>query len=202
MFKREEFAAAPSKLASTVIFLLVGLIMVSACDSACWLSPNPIEQELYHDDWSSEFGFRSGEGVMGAVLFDIPKKALIKTLRFYVWGEQESVRVYVLNSSQQSIYSRQLLFPGGQAGWFDVDISEENIFISRKFYVGWMWISSHQHRCPPCSWLGVDKDGVPWYRSYLGTIGNLVLTKDVREDHGIRQENYMIRVIVESDCGI
>jgi len=200
VFGKGKSIASSRKLILITTFLLVSLILLSGCDSLCWFSPNRVEQELYYDDWSSEFGFRAGAGVMGAVLFDVPKKVLIKTLRFYVWGEQESIRVYVLNSSQQSIYSQQILFPGRASSWFDVDISKEHVSVSGQFYVGWMWIS--EHPCPPCSWLGVDKDGIPQYRSYLGTVRDLALTKDVPEDSGIRQENYMIRAVVESGCGV
>lgn len=193
MFGRGKIRGSPARsVAITAVFALL-LILLSLCLFTA--SVRAAQQELSHDDGSSEFAFRAGAGVMGAVLFDAPSGALIRTLRFYVHGEGESVRVYVLNSSQQPVYSKDVFFPGG-TGWFDVDISGDSVSVSGQFYVGWMWTS--EHACPPCSWLNLDKNGPPQYRSYIGTPGHLTLVRDVPEDHGVRQENYMIRAVIET----
>ena len=177
-------------------------LTVRACDAVgkCASATKQIivtvsgEATLIHDDGSSEFGFRAGESVMGAVRFYVPGSVLIKKLLFYVWGEPEWVRVYVLNTLQQPVFSKNLYFPGGTR-WYEVDLSSASISSQGNFYVGWMWTS--EHPCPPCSWLGVDTNGVPQYRSYLGTVGELILTTDVPADTGgVRQENYMIRAVV------
>lgn len=183
-----------SRLRKLLIAVLLGTFLVF------WLghlSSNPgfaAPEELSYDDGSPEFGFRAGADVMAAVLFDAPSRVFIKKLRFFVNGEAEPVRVYVLDSMQRPIYSKEVLYPGGK-GWFDVDVSGASIFVEGRFYVGWMWLSGRQ--CPPCSWLNVDKNGPPHYRSYLGT-GTLRLVKDVPEGSGFRQENYMIRVLVDT----
>ena len=178
------------------IWTCLSVIFLVLLATSCLISTNTeaAEQQLSYDDGSAEFGFRSGSQVMGAVLFDAAAGTPLKKLRFYVWGEAESVSVYVLNSVQQVIHSENVHFDGS-AGWYEIAVSDEGILLNGEFYVGWMWVS--EHSCPPCSWLGVDKDGPPHYRSYLGTIGNLQLVKDVPEDHGVRQENYMIRVILQ-----
>ena len=151
------------------------------------------ERTLSFDDGSAEFGFRAGPGAIAAVRFDSAGSELVKKLRFYVSGEEERVRVYVLDSSQHPIFSRDVYFPGG-AQWFDVDMSSEHISVTGTFYIGWEWPTIHS--CPPCSWMRVDTNGSPHYRSYLGSLGHLNLVRDIPEDHGIRQENYMIRVVM------
>ena len=153
-----------------------------------------VSQEISHDDGTSEFGFRAGASVMGAVVFDSPDSAVITALRFYVWGEAENVKACVLNASQQAICTVDFRYPGG-AGWYEVPLPM-SIPISGQFYVGWMW--SSEHTCPPCSWLGVDTNGIPQYRSYLGTAENLNLVRDVPYDQDVRQENYMIRAVLET----
>jgi len=171
------------RFACLVLFLLIALTCVCAATGA--------SEEQSYDDGSSEFGFRAGANVMGAVAFDAPARRQIQRVKFFLSGERELSRVYVLDSSQRVLFSRDVSYPGG-SGWFQVDLSSEKLVVQGRFYAGWMWLSSHP--CPPCSWLHVDVSGVPRYRSYIGPVGQLSLVKDVPQEDGVRQENYMIRV--------
>jgi beta-glucanase (GH16 family) len=141
------------------------------------------QTELSYDDGSADFGFRAGPGAVAAVKFAplaAPSNKILK-LKFYIWGEMYNVKVHVLNRQFSSIYSKTVT---PSTGWFVVDISSDNVYVSEEFYVGWQWLSDN----PP--WLGVDNTPPHNGRSYLGTIGSPGSPKS--------DEDYMIRAIVTS----
>jgi len=155
------------------------VLITNAADSTC--------SEIVKDDGSAEFGFMAGKDGIGAVRFHSDETTIVSKLKFYTWGDMITVKACILDSSQQVMFSRQVM---PTPGWYELDVASEGIIVSGDFYVAWMWITEGI----PGSWLGVDKTGTPHYRSYLGSVGSLNLVKDVPEDSGVRQENYMIRV--------
>jgi hypothetical protein len=144
---------------------------------------------LHYDDGSADFGFVAGPGVLGAVRFSVSSRMQVLKLKFYVWGEMKYVRVHVLDTNQNSIYSRRVM---PSSGWFEVNISGNNVFVSGDFYVGWQWISES----PNGPWLGVDNDPPYNKRSYLGSEGNLFHKGSGNPNE--QKEDYMIRVEVRA----
>ena len=140
------------------------------------------EQELGYDDGSPEFGFVAGPSVAGAVKFTVPSTMQILRLKFHVWGEMKTVRVHVLDANFNSIFSKEVI---PSTGWFEVDVSSNNVFVQGDFHVAWQWISES----PNGPWLDVDTTPPHHQRSYLGVPGSSPIPAQPNED-------YMIRVVV------
>lgn len=150
--------------------------------------------ELSYDDGSFEFGFMALPGLIGAVKFDVPPGTQVLKLKFHIWGEMPDTRVHVLDATQNSVYSR-VVTPS--PGWFEVDVSDNNVFVNGDFYVGLQWISqSADSPWPEGPWLGVDTDPPYNQRSYLGPEGNLFHKGSGSPDE--QKEDYMIRVVVRA----
>jgi len=140
------------------------------------------EQELGYDDGSPEFGFVAGPSVAGAVKFTVPSSVQVLKLKFHVWGEMKTVRVHVLDANFKSIFSKEVI---PSIGWFEVDVSSNNVFVQGDFHVAWQWISES----PNGPWLDVDTTPPHHQRSYLGVPGSSPIPAQPNED-------YMIRVVV------
>ena len=165
-------------LLATVISLLVSLLPLTA---------TPVvgqQQELNYDDGSADFGFVAGPSVLGAVRLSVSSRMQVLKLKFHVWGDMKNVRVHALDANFESLYSRVVM---PSSGWFEVDISGNNVFVSGDFYVGWQWISES----PSGPWLGVDNSPPHHQRSYLGTPG-------ARGQSAPSNEDYMIRAVVRT----
>jgi hypothetical protein len=150
--------------------------------------------ELSYDDSSFEFGFMALPGLIGAVKFDVPPGTQVLGVKFHIWGEMPDTRVHVLDATQTSVYSRVVM---PSPGWFEVDISDDDVFVNEDFYVGLQWISqSPDSPWPNGPWLGVDTDLPYNQRSYLGAEGDLFHQGSGTPDQ--QKEDYMIRVTVRT----
>ena len=88
----------------------------------------------------------------------------------------------MLDTDFNSVFSR-VVTPS--SGWFEVNISNDNVIVDGDFYVGLEWMSELSEG----PWLGVDK-GPPHHReSWLGTLG-------YRDKPAKPDEDYMIRAVV------
>lgn len=145
-------------------------------------TPVPGQSELYYDDGGAEKGFvASPPGGIGAVRFYSLARAQVLKLKFNVWGEMRAVKVHVLDADFNSVYSR-IVMPS--LGWFEVDISDSEVFVDGHFYVGWEWISES----PEGPWLGVDTNSPHYQGSWLGVAGE--------KPQPAFDGNYMIRAVM------
>lgn len=122
------------RLAITAFILLV--VMAGTLPVMENVSAQSAEEceELSYDDGNAEFGFPASKNVIGAVLFHTMSTMGVTKLRFYTWGDMIPVKVCILNSSHDIIFS-QIVTP--TPGWDELDVSQENILTDEDFYVGW-----------------------------------------------------------------
>jgi serine/threonine-protein kinase len=124
--------------------------------------PPPKLEELHYDDGSLEVRTKSNPGAVASVKFNVPSISQLLKLKFYFLEEgREEVRIHVLDEDFNSITS---LDAKPSPGWFEVDLSEEGVFVEGDFYIGLEWKSLEG------PWLGVDTDPPHHKESRLGTI--------------------------------
>ena len=140
-------------------------------------------QELYYDDGSDEFGFIWDPGTFGAVKFTVSEQSQILKLKYYAFGESSKMKVYVLDTNLNTLFSDKITF---YEGWVVVDIQEYNIYVNGTFYVATEWISNQP-------FIGCDTTPPHHQRSYVGSVGNISSLTPAREN-----EDYMIRCVVSS----
>lgn len=119
------------------------------------------ETVLSFDDGSKKVGSTVNPDYIGAVKFSVSSITLTQVvgLMFYTYGdEMESVRVYVLDSSFNSIHSEEVI---PHEGWVEVDISHVNVTVWGNFYIGLQRLSD---RSP---YLGKDTTSPHNKRSYF-----------------------------------
>jgi PGF-CTERM protein len=175
-------------IALTMICLVLGAVLVGCVNGIVSAGQGDTEDkkilELAYDDGSSEFGFVGSPGTVGATKFTVSSMVHILKLKFHISGAMKPVRIHVLDANFNSIFSREVT---PSLGWYEVDISDANLFERGDFFVGWQWISE----CPDGPWIDVDKTPAHHQRSYLGSPGQ-------EPTPALPDEDYLIRAIVYS----
>ncbi|MEM2415649.1 MAG: hypothetical protein QXU42_06880 [Thermoproteota archaeon] len=164
--------------------------------SVNFLIPSPVsaqsnekphnEEELYYDKGVADYGFVAWVGGIAAVRFVLPEyeaRQILK-LKYFCWGEMKAVRIEVLDSKFNILFSREVV---PTPGWFEVDISNVKLIVNGSFYIGWEWISD----CSNGPWLGFDVTPPNYNESYVGGPPGTPPTLHPNDD-------YMIRAIVRT----
>jgi hypothetical protein len=170
---------------SVLIAIVLVVSFVAAALGLANNSASAAQQELAYDDGTAEFYFGCGPGCVAAVKFNVAERTQVLRLRFGVRGEENAIKVHVLDANFNSIYSQQVM---PRTGWLDVDISRANVYVTGDFYVGFQWLIES----PNGPWLGDDNSSPVQQRSYLGTPGSRPGLAPNANEH------YLIRAVVES----
>ena len=127
------------------------------------------EIELKYDDGESDGCDTSFVGNYLAVKFSLPtdwNNARILKARYYFVVDSGNFKVHIFDSDGITELLDPPLALGSIPGWFEVDVSTNNIIVTGDFYIAIEFIESAVG--PPC--IGFDSDS-PLGPSFTGTPG-------------------------------
>jgi N-acyl-D-amino-acid deacylase len=151
--------------------------------------------ELAYDDGDAETGwFKKSAGLGGydAVRFSPPfESSQILTAKYYIRSSPASFSVLILDANRRSIYDKPAT-PTTE-GWFEVDLSKENIVVDGEFYAAMKWV------VPEKPSLGADEtkpDGRSFFVDADGTWQTYAeVNKAVTKSN--KDGDFMIRATVD-----
>lgn len=175
-----------------LISTISGLHQVPRGIAETRVSQQPVE--LAYDDGDAENGWwktSAGLGGYDAVRFSPPfQSCQILTVKYYIGSSPASFNVLILDANRRSVYDKPAT-PTTE-GWFEIDLSKENIVLDGEFYAAMKWT------IPEKPELGADETK-PDGRSFLVNDGtwqtyaeaNKALYKSKKDG------DFMIRVTVD-----
>jgi N-acyl-D-amino-acid deacylase len=151
--------------------------------------------ELAYDDGDAETGwFKKSAGLGGydAVRFSPPfQSCQILTVKYYIRSSPASFSVLILDANRRSVYDKPAT-PTTE-GWFEIDLSKENIVVDGDFYAAMKWT------IPEKPSLGADQtkpDGRSFFVDADGTWQTYAeVNKEVTKSN--KDGDFMIRVTVD-----
>ena len=166
-------------------------VLVSGASSGPTDTPTPTPTptlgppvELAYDDGSAEQGLGGDPGEMGAVRFSVSSPRRVRTLKYMLARQMKLVRLAVYDANWGQLYAQDVLpIAPSRGGWFEWDVSGDNITVNGDFYVVLQWLTGSSEG----PLLGVDRDAPHHSRSYKGAM----------PPRRVDDRDYVIRVVVQ-----
>jgi transglutaminase-like putative cysteine protease len=152
--------------------------------------PSQQPVELVYDDGTSEWSWwktSAGVGGYDAVRFSPPfESCQVVTVKYYIRSSPASFNVLILDANRRSIFDKSAT-PTAE-GWFEIDLSKENIILDGDFYAAMKWI------VPEKPALGADETKPDGRSFFVAADGTWQTYADVRK---IKDGDFMIRATVD-----
>lgn len=172
-------------------FLIICIILINLNVNFKMLAITT-EKEIYYDDGTVErawFKLDTRLDGMYAVRFTpliIPSQ-IIKA-RYYIYDKPRLFKAHILDSNRLSIFEKSVT--PSSTGWFDVDLSMENIIVKGDFYIAIEYIVAKEPM------IGCDENK-PDGRSWSLDEGKWTTLSQLSKTLGEPDGDFMIRAVVD-----